>query len=123
MWRQVLLSEAEPGPHRGVIRWFFHASDVVVDASINTMVDQPLAGHDQVDPQSALGVILEPATAVVEPAETIIHCGILMPEGVHQPPVLESLQPLPFLRQKAALSSTQPAFGIEIGRASCRERV
>jgi hypothetical protein len=40
-----------------------------------------------------------------------------MPEGIHQPPVLESLQPLPFLRQEAALSGTQPALGIGLADA------
>src|SRR5690606_10719425 len=83
----------------------------------DALVDQAAAGHDQVDTQTALWIVLESPAAIIEPAETIIHLGVHMAEGIDQPPILEPLQPLPLFGQETALAGAQPALGVSLANS------
>src|SRR3989338_5459092 len=116
---------AEPGPYAGpgnnsaqlqpdrcMVRGLFHGAQVVIHAGRLDPWLQAAGGHDQVDAQAALGLVLETAAAVIEPAEAVIHLGVEEPEAVGQAPVLQGSQPFTFLRQKAALAALQPALAV-----------
>src|SRR5207253_1951848 len=73
---------------------------------------QTLRGHDQVDAQTAFGLVFEAATAVVEPAEAIRDIRVQVTKTVHQAPVFQAGHPLALFRQEAALAGFQPALGV-----------
>ena len=81
-----LLSQFKPDG--GMVRWLFHAAQVVVDAGVLDPRLQRLRGENHVDAQTALGFILKTSAAVIKPTETVIHCGVEVAEAVNQAPVL-----------------------------------
>ena len=85
----------------------FHRPDVVVDPGIVHPRVQRGGGQDQVDAQPAARIVLEPAAAVVEPAEAVGDLGIERAEAVGQAPRLE-----PYVLELASQAPSPTPHGL-----------
>src|SRR5690606_4550552 len=91
-------SMTEFRPDGAVVRRLVHGADGVVNSGVHTAIRQVPAGENQVDTQAALGIGLKPATAVIEPAETVGFLRIRAAKGIHQAPIQNLLQPFTLFR-------------------------
>src|SRR5690606_14580421 len=83
LWRRIggkpASGQFQPG--RRMVRRLFHCAQLIVHTRRLDPWQQAVGGEDQVNAQAALGLVLEAAAAVVEPAEAVGHFRVQVTEA------------------------------------------
>ena len=74
-----------------------HVPDIIGDTRIGAVIIECLGGQYQVDAQAPFGITLKTPTAVIKPAETIVHQRMAGTIGIDEPPCLQFFESLTLL--------------------------
>lgn len=116
---EKFLIQSKFSPHGAVVRGFGHGADGVIDTGTAAVLVEGSAGKDKVDTQTAFGIALKAAAAVVKPAVQTACGGIdarwigmAGAVGVLQTDVHQGMEPVTLFGEKAAFPLAQPALFI-----------